>query len=239
VFLAYLLVGEDRAWLFTSPSRFSGQLLESVSQDMAVLPYEAVFETLASTLKRGDRLYISPERTNTRIAAAIPAGVEIVEGRDFTTDMKAAKNPVELEGYDELTIAQELADQRARSKEYLGPSFGPIAGFREHGAMCHYSATDESSLKIEGDGLLVLDTGGMYESGMTDVTRTLLFGTATDEQRRDYTLVLKGNLALASQRFPEGTCGYQLAFLPPVPVADGNDVLSWNRTWDRISAERP
>lgn len=238
VFLAYLLVGEDRAWLFTSPSRFSGQLLESVSQDMAVLPYEAVFETLASTLKRGDRLYISPERTNTRIAAAIPAGVEIVEGRDFTTDMKAAKNPVELEGmrrahlldgvalvnflarvprdgggYDELTIAQELADQRARSKEYLGPSFGPIAGFREHGAMCHYSATDESSLKIEGDGLLVLDTGGMYESGMTDVTRTLLFGTATDEQRRDYTLVLKGNLALASQRFPEGTCGYQLDVL--------------------------
>lgn len=235
VFLSYLLVGEQKAWLFTSPNRFSKELLEEVSKDMEVLPYDAVVDTVSKILKSGDHLYMSPDKTNLKLVAAIPAGVDILEGRDFTTDMKAAKNPVELEGmrrahlldgvalvnfmarvprdkgiYDEVTLAQALVDQRARSKEYLGPSFGPIAGFGEHGAMCHYSATPESAFNVEGNGLLVLDTGGMYESGMTDVTRTLLFGEATEEQKRDYTLVLKGNLALASQRFPEGTCGYQL-----------------------------
>lgn len=238
VFLSYLLVGDEKAWLFTDAARFSQELLGKVSEELEVLPYDAVVKTVSSVLKAGDGLYISPDKTNMKLVAAIPAGVSVVEGRDFTTDMKAAKNPVELEGmrrahlldgvalvnflarvprdggmYDEVTFAQALADQRARSKEYLGPSFGPIAGFGEHGAMCHYSATAESASKVEGDGLLVLDTGGMYESGMTDVTRTLLFGKATDEQKRDYTLVLKGNLALASQRFPEGTCGYQLDVL--------------------------
>lgn len=238
VFLSYLLVGDKKAWLFTAKERFSEDLLKEVSEDMAVLPYDSVVDTLSTVLNADDRLYISPDKTNLKLMAAIPPSVTIVEGRDFTTDMKAAKNPVELEGmrrahlldgvalvnflarvprdkgmFDEVTLAQALVDQRARNKEYLGPSFGPIAGFGEHGAMCHYSASPESASKVEGNGLLVLDTGGMYESGMTDITRTLLFGEATEEQKRDYTLVLKGNLALASQRFPEGTCGYQLDVL--------------------------
>ena len=112
-----------------------------------------------------------------------------------------------------IEIAALLARERERSPEYLGPSFGPISGWAEHGALPHYSATEESNATVEGDGLLVLDTGGHYQSGMTDVTRTILFGVPTEEQKRDYTLVLKGNLALASARFPEGTCGYQLDVL--------------------------
>ena len=158
--------------------------------------------------------------------------------RSFTTDLKASKNETELEGmrrahlldgvalvnflskldrktgsYTEIEIAALLARERERSPEYLGPSFGPISGWAEHGALPHYSATEESNATVEGDGLLVLDTGGHYQSGMTDVTRTILFGVPTEEQKRDYTLVLKGNLALASARFPEGTCGYQLDVL--------------------------
>ncbi|MDY0304621.1 MAG: M24B family metallopeptidase, partial [Sphaerochaeta sp.] len=159
-------------------------------------------------------------------------------GRDFTTDLKASKNETELEGmrrahlldgvalvnflssldrvggtYTEIEIAAMLARERERSSEYLGPSFGPISGWAEHGALPHYSATEESNATVTGDGLLVLDTGGHYQSGMTDVTRTILFGEATEQQRRDYTLVLKGNLALAGCRFPEGTNGYQLDVL--------------------------
>lgn len=97
---------------------------------------------------------------------------------------------------------------------YLGPSFEPISAFAEHGAVVHYSPSEESDKKVEGQGLLVLDTGSQFEFGTTDLTRTLLFGTeATEAQKKDYTLVLKGHLALARAIFPKGTVGAQLDVL--------------------------
>ena len=237
VFLSYLLLGTDKAWLFTDPSRFSPALLSSVGEDLSIVPYEKASETIASIIKESDRVYCNPEKTNMLVSSAL-GKAKIVTGRDFTTDLKACKNETELEGmrrahlldgvamvnflarldtdnpqYDEIAVSDLLLLQRKRNKGCLGESFSPISGFGEHGAMCHYSATKESSAKIEKNGLLVLDTGGMYEFGMTDITRTILFGKATEEQKRDYTLVLKGNLALASVRFPQGTCGYQLDIL--------------------------
>ncbi|MHC1691653.1 MAG: aminopeptidase P family protein [Sphaerochaetaceae bacterium] len=238
VFLSYLLIGSQQAWLFVDEGRFDPQLLEECRKDLTILPYEAVFDTLSSTLHAGDTVYFSPDKTNLRIAASIPLEVGRLEGRDISTDLKAAKSSIELEGmrrahlmdgvamvrllakaaspeahFNELSLAAELHRLRSENKEYLGPSFGPISGYREHGALAHYSATEDSSYELTGDGLLVLDTGGQYRTGMTDITRTLLFGEATVEMRRDYTLVLKGNLALAAQRFPQGTCGYQLDVL--------------------------
>ncbi|MFA6646777.1 MAG: M24B family metallopeptidase, partial [Sphaerochaetaceae bacterium] len=115
--------------------------------------------------------------------------------------------------YTELTLAEELVRCRKEHTEYLGPSFSPIAGFGPHGALAHYSANESSSVELVGNGLLVLDSGGQYVTGTTDVTRTLLFGEASAQMKQDYTLVLKGNLALAAQRFPTGTCGYQLDVL--------------------------
>lgn len=237
VFLSYLLLGTDKAWLFTDPSRFSPDLLSSVGEDLAIVPYEKASETIASVIKESDRVYCNPEKTNMLVSSAL-GKAKIVTGRDFTTDLKACKNETELEGmrrahlldgvamvnflarldtdnpqYDEIAVSDLLLIQRQRNAGCLGESFSPISGFGEHGAMCHYSATKESSAKIEKNGLLVLDTGGMYEFGMTDITRTILFGEATEEQKHDYTLVLKGNLALASVRFPQGTCGYQLDIL--------------------------
>ena len=114
---------------------------------------------------------------------------------------------------DEIAISSALETERERREDYLGPSFAPISGFSEHGAMCHYSATKESNLEVSGNGLLVLDTGSQFEYGMTDITRTLLFGEASDEERKDYTLVLKGHLALSRQRFIKGTCGVHLDVL--------------------------
>ena len=159
-------------------------------------------------------------------------------GMDITTGMKARKNKAEMEGmrlahiydgaafvtflshldpdgkYDEIEVSSLLEKERKRIPGYLGPSFNPISGYREHGAMCHYSATRESSSSIDGHGLLVLDTGGQYEFGTTDITRTLLFGReATEEEKRDYTLVLKGHLALSRQHFIKGTRGVQLDVL--------------------------
>ncbi len=237
VFLSFLLIGVEKAWLFTDPARFSEEIRKAMAEEFEILPYEDAKATVESILTEDDTLYYDPKKLNLNLYEAT-LQAKHVEGRDFTTDLKACKNDTELEGmrrshlldgvalvnflarldtekggYDEIEVSTLLRKQRERNKACIGESFAPISGWAEHGAMCHYSATEESSSRIEGDGLLVLDTGGMYEFGLTDVTRTILFGKATEEQKRDYTLILKGNLALASIRFPEGTCGYQLDIL--------------------------
>lgn len=237
VFYSYALIGAEQAWLFTDRSRFSADLITTLEASFVIEAYEQTVHVLKEAIKDDDVIYLNPERISLYISEAM-ASSRYVAGRDFTTDLKASKNETELEGmrrahlldgvalvnflsgldtqggtYTEIEIASLLARERERSSEYLGPSFRPIAGWGEHGALPHYGATEESNATIEGDGLLVLDTGGHYNSGMTDVTRTILFGEATEQQRRDYTLVLKGNLALAGCRFPEGTHGYQLDVL--------------------------
>lgn len=231
VFLSYLLIGPKRFTLFTDPHKLDGIHLE---KDFDVYPYERVGEVLGNLNKTS--LYLNPECTNMLLYKAINRDVvKIVEGPDFSTMFKACKNAVELEGirtahildgvamvnflgmvkskktaFTELSIAQCLENERALETDYIGPSFTTIAGFAEHGAVVHYSATKKTDKHISGNGLLILDSGGQYKYGTTDITRTLLFGRATKEQKRDYTLVLKGHLALASAVFPKGANGHQI-----------------------------
>jgi Xaa-Pro aminopeptidase len=237
VFLSYLLIGQTQSWLFTEPKRFSPLLAREVAPDMEVLPYEVAAKVIAKVVKARDVVAVNPDRTNVVIAEALGKAKHLY-GRDVTTDMKAQKNPVEMDGmrkshlldgvalvnflasldtgnphYDEWELSQMLKKERLRAKDCIGESFSPIAAFSENGAMCHYSATEKEKRKVEGSGLLVLDTGGMYIYGMTDVTRTVAFGTPTKEEITDYTLVLQGHLALAAAVFPEGTFGYQLDVL--------------------------
>ena len=242
VFLAHLLIGPDSVKLFTPKARFS-----DVTPDCyEVLPYDSVAEVLSGL--KDTVIRINPDRINMKMLNALMKadGVAISRGREYSTALKAVKNPVELEGmriahildgvalvnfmamvrrnefdFTELSIADALADERELEEDYLGPSFNTIAGFGEHGAVVHYSATKETDIPITGNGLLVLDSGGQYTCGTTDITRTLLFGEATQQQKEDYTLVLKGHLALASQVFPKGTSGHQL------------DVLAHQFLWQR------
>jgi len=231
VFLAHLLIGPDSVRLFTPKARFRDVKPECYD----VLPYDDV-ATVLSALK-DTVIRINPERINMKMLNAISKAenVTISRGREYSTDLKAVKNPTELEGmrtahildgvalvnflamvkrnefdFTEVSIAKALSDEREMEEDYLGPSFNTIAGFGAHGAVVHYSATEETDIPITGNGLLVLDSGGQYTCGTTDVTRTLLFGKATQEQKEDYTLVLKGHLALAGQIFPKGTTGHQI-----------------------------
>ncbi len=232
VFLSFLLIGQNKVVLFTDPRRLEEGLLNN---SVEIRNYAEVYDYLQKELNGSAVLYLSPQKSNVRLCSALNKAVKIVEGRDFSSDLKSRKNRREIEGmrrahiedalamvkflhtvsqatkrYTELSIAEELEKFRAESSDYLGPSFSPIAGFKAHGALAHYSATPESSVELIGDGLLVLDSGGQYETGTTDITRTLLFGEASEQMKRDYTLVLKGNLALTRQVFPEQTAGYQL-----------------------------
>ncbi|MFC2821191.1 MAG: aminopeptidase P family protein [Sphaerochaeta sp.] len=231
VFLAHLLIGRNSVKLFTPRARFCDVKPEGYE----VLPYE---DTQAELSKlKNTTVRLDPDKTNMKLKNALDLAenVKISEGREYSTMLKACKNETELEGmriahildgvalvnflamvkrneYDftEISIAKALSDEREREEDYLGPSFSTIAGFGVHGAVVHYSATEETDIPITGNGLLVLDSGGQYTCGTTDITRTLLFGEATQEEKEDYTLVLKGHLALASQVFPQGTTGHQL-----------------------------
>lgn len=231
VFLAHLLIGPDSVKLFTPKARFTDVKPECYE----VLPYDDIADVLSGL--EDTVIRINPERINMKMFNALSKAknVRLSRGREYSTDLKAVKNPTELEGmrtahildgvalvnflamvkrnefdFTELSIAKALSDERELEEDYLGPSFSTIAGFGAHGAVVHYSATEETDIPITGNGLLVLDSGGQYTCGTTDVTRTLLFGKATKEQKEDYTLVLKGHLALAGQIFPKGTTGHQI-----------------------------
>ena len=233
VFVSYAFISLTKAVLFVDKNRFAEKtLLQHVKSVFDIRPYEEAVTALKSLAKGPG--YYSPEKVSEVFHKAL-SGKNNLFGRDLTTDMKTRKNEAELRGmrlahiydaaayvsflarldrngkYDEIAISDRLEAERKRIPGYLGPSFNPISGYREHGAMCHYSATKESSSEVNGHGLLVLDTGSQFEFGTTDITRTLLFGDEpTEEEKKDYTLVLKGHLALSRQRFIKGTRGVQL-----------------------------
>ena len=234
VFVSHLLIGPQKIFLFTPPARFT----KVKPSFYKVLDYDQIVPVLEGL--KNCTVRINPDRINMKLKNALDKAenVKISEGIEYSTNFKACKNEAELEGmrvahildgvalvnfmamvkrneYDftELTISQALEDERALEEDYLGPSFSTIAGFGDHGAVVHYTATEETDKAITGNGLLVLDSGGQYTCGTTDVTRTILFGKATREQKEDYTMVLKGHLALCSQVFPKGTTGVQLDIL--------------------------
>jgi Xaa-Pro aminopeptidase len=164
----------------------------------------------------------------------------VVEDITIPTRLKAIKNKVEIENLNkvmvkdgvaltkffywlehnsgslsvtELSAGKELIDLRSEQENFLGHSFSTIAAYNEHGALPHYSATYETDAVIGQEGILLIDSGGQYLDGTTDITRTISVGIPTSQQKRDFTLVLKGTIALASAKFPSGTRGYQLDML--------------------------
>lgn len=238
LFMAYLIISDKETFLFTNLKRFDEKLKTTLNESITILEYDQIFKEVKNIVKEGDVVYYSPDKTSVALANTFIKTNKSVEGLDISTMLKACKNETELEmmrkvhlldglaivkllhlldkqkqSFTEITLAEKLEQFREENKHYLGPSFGTIAGFGEHGALAHYSATKESSVELIGDNLLVLDSGGQYDFGTTDITRTLLFGKSNEQMCNDYTLVLKGNLALTKQIFPEGTNGYQLDVL--------------------------
>ncbi len=227
VFISYAYISEDEAILFTDRERFA----DDVSFSFDIKPYEAVWDTVKARKGVG---YVSKSKT---AATFLSICNEYISGRDITTDLKACKNKAEMEGmrkahlldgaayvnflssidgnrkYTEKEIAERLEEERRKMPGYIEPSFHPISAWKEHGAVVHYSFSDKSNATIDGSGLLVLDTGSQFAFGTTDITRTLLFGDASEDEKRDYTLVLKGHLALSRVHFIEGTRGVQLDVL--------------------------
>lgn len=208
------------------------------SANVAVAPYSAILDFLKALPADATVLYEAP-RTADRLVDAL--GLRGVAGASPVPMMKAVKNSTQIAGIrnamekdgaalvgafmeierrmrqgiklTELDVAYILTEYRSQQELYFDESFETIAGYGPHGAIVHYSATEESSVEIHPEGLLLIDSGAQYLDGTTDITRTIAMGTPTNQERHDFTLVMKGHIALASAIYPEGTRGDQLDVL--------------------------
>lgn len=243
VFLAHLLVTLGGATLFVGDGKIDAELKASLAADgVALAPYGEASAALAA-LPADAKLLLDPKRVTLGLRECIKGPV--VEAINPSTLAKSRKSEAEAEHIreamrqdgaamcefyawfeqalgreriTELTIDEKLSAARAKRPGFVGLSFSTIAGFNANGAMPHYRATPESHAVIEGDGLLLIDSGGQYLGGTTDITRVWPIGTITDAHRRDYTLVLKGTMALSRTKFPRGTLSPMLDAIARAPL---------------------
>ena len=247
VFLAHLLLDATGATLFVGAGKIDSALARALGADgIRIAAYDGAAAALAA-LPAAARLLVDPKRTTlglvgqsraTRIEAINPSTL----AKSRKSDAEAANvrrtmiedgiamcefyawfeaalaDPARRAPITELTIDEKLAEARARRPGHVGPSFATIAAFNANGAMPHYRATPESHATIEGDGLLLIDSGAQYLGGTTDITRMWPIGRISEAQRRDVTIVLRGTMALSRARFPRGTPSPMLDAIARAPL---------------------
>ena len=238
IYVGFLYLDENNRVLFIDEEKLTDEVKAHLDKyHISTLPYDNVKEYVAG-LPKETRLLIDPEKTARGIYDHI--GCTIVFGGAGVAKLKSIKNPtmisnlatamekdgvaltrffmmVEREYPDghltEVELGKRLRALRLSDPTCVDESFSPILGWNAHGAIVHYEATEETDVVIEGDGLLLVDSGGQYIYGTTDITRTVALGTPTAAQRHDFTLVMKGHIALSNAIFPAGTTGHQLDVL--------------------------
>ncbi len=252
VFLAHLLIDLTGATLFVGQGKVDPALRAALSYEgLRVAPYEQAPAALAK-LPEGSTLLIDPKRVTYGLRQQVNAKARTVEAINPSTLFKSRKTAEEAahireamaedgaamcefyarfeaalkrgEKLTELTVDEWLSEARSQRRGFVGLSFNTIAGFGPNGAMPHYRATPDSHAAIQGDGLLLIDSGGQYLGGTTDITRVWPIGNVSAAMKRDYTLVLKGTMALSRARFPRGTLSPMLDSIARAPLwAEGID----------------
>ena len=247
VFLAHLLIEADaHSTLFVARGKLSDALVGALAADGVSIAEYATVTSALSDLGAGDSLLLDSGRIVSAIEAAINPAAKRIEAGNPSTPMKARKSTGELDhvrevmrhdgaalvrafrrleqrlaagmALTELDVDTLLYEERSIQPGYVGKSFDTIAGYQANGALPHYRATPEQHSDLQAGGLLLIDSGGQYFGGTTDITRVLALGPTTEEQRRDATLVMKGMIALSRARFPKGASGPQLDALARAPL---------------------
>jgi Xaa-Pro aminopeptidase len=244
VVVSYLLIEKDKVNYFVQPQKVTPELTEYFNVNgISVHPYEEIGDYLNSF--NAHSILMNPAKTNYAIYSAIRPGCLIINGASPVALLKAIRNKQEIAGIHaamqrdgvalvkflkwldeavpagketEISVDKKLHTFRAAQPLYMGESFDTIAGYKEHGAIVHYEATPETDVTLKSEGFLLLDSGAQYLDGTTDITRTIALGPLTEEEKTDYTLILKGHIALAMAVFPEGTRGAQLDVLARMPI---------------------
>lgn len=234
VFLSYMIIREDRAILCIHREVISEKIEDELKEDgIAIAEYEEIYK-LADEISDKEKVLYDSGSINYNLYNSINKNATIINRESPIALMKAMKNPVEVENIkkahikdgvamckfiywlkknvplgnvSEISAAEKLVEFRAQMDGFLDQSFAPIFGYGEHGAIIHYSATEETNVVMEDKGLCLIDTGAHYYDGTTDVTRTVVLGELTKEEKEAFTIVLKGNLNLANTTFVYGTTG--------------------------------
>ena len=242
VFVSYLLISSKDATLYINKVKLSPDVVDYLkAEGVGVDDYERVRQGLKDYFEYN--ILLDPDEVNYTLHQAVKR--EIVEAESPVKRMKSIKNEreqagfrsamlrdgiamvkflkwlqpaVEAGGQTEMSVDEKLTALRAEQPLFKGLSFDTIAAYEEHGAIVHYEATPETDAPLQSKGLLLIDSGAQYLDGTTDITRTIALGPLTDEQRRVYTLVLKGHLRLQMLHFPDGASGTQLDAIARQPL---------------------
>ncbi|SMP22506.1 aminopeptidase P family protein [Chryseobacterium profundimaris] len=243
VFLGYIVITKNDAKLFTDLEKLEVEARKQLDEAwVKMMPYEEFYNCLKAF--SNEKVLVSPN-SNQSIFEALKSENNMIKAPVPGNLMKAQKNETELEGFrkvmvrdgvamvkflywlthnagkepmTEYSIGEKLRGFRAEGENFVGESFGSIVGYKDNGAIMHYSAKSEGSKEVTNDASILVDSGGQYLEGTTDITRTFALGTVSDEFKRNSTLVLQGMIRLSMVKFPKGTRGVQLDAIARLPL---------------------
>ena len=253
VFLSYMLISGEKTLLFANKSIFSDEIKSSLAADgIELLPYSSVYDFLKRE-SRGKCVWADAGRTNYSLLSCMESAEKIEKKPSPIELMKAVKSEAEVEGMrkahlldgvavtkfiywlkknvgkekiTELSASEKLLEFRKTQEGFVEPSFETIMGYGAHGAIIHYAPTEETDCEVLPKGLCLVDSGAQYAFGTTDITRTIVVGELTEEERRAFTLVLKGHLRLGDAKFRYGCGGGAVDYLAREPL--WTDALDYN-----------
>lgn len=245
VFLSYMLIEKEGGTLCVNEEIIGRDIRMALTGDgIKIVSYDYITELLHS-LKKGSVLMMDRSAVSVSLFACIPNAVKIMDEINVISSLKAVKNKTEEENIrkahikdgvavtkfiywfkqnvgkihmTELAVAEKLTQFRQKADSFIEPSFETIAAYGEHGAIIHYEPSPDTDAEIKPYGFLLTDSGGHYMEGTTDISRTIACGSLSEEEKRNYTLTLKGHLALAAAVFPDGATGENLDILAREPL---------------------
>ncbi|MCD7930017.1 MAG: aminopeptidase P family protein [Tannerellaceae bacterium] len=248
VAISYAFISEEERILFIRPEKLTGEIALHLKKEGVILADYSKITTYLQRLPEKTRILVDPDRTNTALYKAIPGHCRIIEQISPAAHLKSIKNETEIEGFrqvavkdgialtrfylwlekqlqegnkiTELSASAKLSALRAEQPLAIGDSFKSISSYGAHGAIVHYTPTEETDTEIKPEGSYLLDSGGQYLDGTTDITRTIPLSEPTEQIKKDFTRTLKGMISLSKCKFPAGTRGCQL------------DILARKALWD-------
>lgn len=247
VVLAYAVITLDETILFVDESKLSEEIKTKFMTDgIQIKEYEGIYQEVTQFNKE-EVVLLDSNKVNYTIYNNLPKDIKKLDEANPTVYKKAKKNEIELENIrrshikdgvaftrfmywlktnigkieiTELSASEKLEEFRREQEGFIEPSFKTIAAYKEHGAMMHYSASKEINYVLEQEGLFLIDSGGQYYDGTTDITRTLALGKIDEELKKHFTAVVRGMINLSKARFLEGVKGYNLDILARGPIWD-------------------
>ena len=249
VILSYAIITLNEVYLFIDKNKLEDNILNELKKEnVKIQSYDYIYE-FVKEIKESEVVLLDPQKVNYSIYNNIPKNIQKIEMYNPTRDFKCIKNKIELENIrhshikdgtavtkfmywlknnvgkidiSEISATKKLEEFRHEQDLFIEPSFDTIAGYREHAAMMHYSATPQTDYKLEPRDLFLVDSGGQYYDGTTDITRTFALGEISEELKTHFTLVVRGMIRLSRAKFLHGCRGYNLDILARGPIWDEN-----------------